>query len=500
MRIGKLYANNIKGFDNFEVECGDVNVAAGTNGSNKTSMLTLVTALFGDPGGKTNARILRADSDSGEIGAVIESDDRGENWEICREFKPGKVETPTIRSSITGKVGSPVAWLKPLIDKISIEPISRAMNAGEDEQTQILLSTIPMAVEPADLATAVGAVDVPGLKAHVANASRMSSGLDAIAACHKLIYDHRRDVNRDVKVKETHAAELLDSIPKSAGEDVDWSARAKVLQSDKDTAMRAQAAEEAEAERALASVKEKVRQDRQKIFDSLKEKCQQDQAAVDADIDARIKALEDERSNRLANLTESLNSNLEVERGGLASDIEKVTAAYQTGLQDIGTRCRPEIDKITEDLGAAQRSAEDQAGHANTRSIAAKNTKEADVLQAKSDAMTAALDRLDHLKTALLGRLDKEIPGLRVENGIISINGVALSEVNTAERAKFWLQIAVRRAGDLGIVVMDGAECFDPIQFPQICKAALATGCQFFFGRVDGEPFRIERINAGDLP
>jgi hypothetical protein len=477
MRIKSLSCRNIKNFSDYDVECGDVNVVAGKNAEGKTSVLTLVTALFGNLGSgkKGNPRILRAGADFGEISAVMVSDDRSESWNYSREFTPGKVGTPKISSSISGKIGSPVSFLQPLVDKISIEPISRAMNAPEDEQTQILLSTIPMAVDQSELATAAAGVSVPGLEAHIKNAPRMPSGLDAIEAIYKAIYDHRRDVNRDAKVKETHAKELLDGIPESAGvATYDWRARVAELERARNEVTREKDDKHAQSERQLNA-------DNSAIATAVRDGEKQ----IDDDIDAQIRELEAQRSSRKAEFNTSA---LESYREAMSNNRQRIEAIAQ--------QYDAKIEAAVKECAVANNHLMDQVGHDRTRAIAAQAQREATALQERSDAMTAALDRLEALKTTLLGRLDKEIRGLSVQNGVIHIKGVPLSELNTAERAKFWLTIGARRAGELGVVVADGMECLDDEQFKTVVKAMLGTGLQFFLGRVDSGNFRVERIDA----
>lgn len=475
MRISRLRAVNIKGFTDFEVDCADVNICAGINGSNKTSTITLITALFGNLGGKGNSRILRAGADSGEISATIESDDGGETWDYSREFNPGKIGPPVVRSSVTGKLGSPAEWLRPLIDKVSIEPISRAMNASEEEQTEILLSTIPMAVDQTDLETAAAGVDVPGLAAHLKNAQRLSSGLDAIAAVHKAIYDERTNVNRDCKTKTTHATELLDSIPKRVeGEDVNWQSRTAELHEEKIRKTREEADESREVERLCSAE-----------FSSVSDMRARLEEEIDREVDDQIKALEQKRASRKSEVSTDAQRQW-----------KKVTADKEERLTSIQKAYRPIMESLSAQHAESQRNWMEQGQHDSTRAIAARSARESGILKSKSEAMTVALDRLDNLKMSLLGRLDKEVPGMRVESGIISIDGVPLSEKNTAERVKFWLMIGARRAGELGVCCADGLECLDDFEFEKVSRAMLRTGLQWFLGRVDSKPFRVERINA----
>lgn len=473
MRIKSIRALNIKTFSDFSMECADVNVCSGMNAGGKSSALTLVTALFGTLGQKGDPNILRAGADRGEISATIENDDRTETWEVTRVFLPGKIETPRVVSSISGKIGSPVSWLAPLIDKVSLDPLSRAMSATPEEQTQILLETLPMAVDQKELDAAAAGVDVPGIKAHLQNASRLASGLDAINNVHTAIYDHRRDTNRDAKAKTINANELLSTIP-DGREGTNWKVRAEELQSALYSERNAETSEKTALDRDATERRTQLQtwQAEQDLI-------------VDRDIDARIKELEQERASRKSEVARIL-----------ADNMAEVNQVEQTQKEEIGTAHRVEIERLTGLLAEAKHNAEDQITHERSRQLSRKAQDESATLAAKSDAMTAALDRLDALRTSMLGRLDKEIRGLSLEKGIIYINGVPLSQLNTAEQSKFWIRIGARRASELGVVCIDGMECFDQKHFDAVVQSALGTGLQWFMGRVDDHPFRVEKYDA----
>lgn len=477
MRISSLSTANLKAFESFTMECSDVNIIAGQNAEGKTSVLAFITGLFG----KGNSRMLRPGCDSGFIKAKFISDDGEETWDVERIFEPGKVRAATVESSKTGKLGgakseiTAARFIEQIADSISIDPISRAMNASEADQVKILLETMPMKLEHGELEGAVaelGSTEVPGLAAHLSNATRLASGLDAIRATHKAIYDHRRDVNRDAKTKSTHAGELLAGIPEGQEDGIDWKENLDGVNAEIRQAEQQQAADRLQAEQEYAKFREVV-VERERV----------DNQRIDADIDERIKELEAERTNRKAIVSQ--------ERTAERDDLSKL---HQESIDEIVAKYKPDLDRLTAAQAVDQQRMTDQVRHNATRAIAVKNAKESDLLTQHSDKMTAVLAKLQELELTLLKR--SKIKGLTMREGIIYLDNMPLSEKNTAERAKFWLRIGAMRAGDLGVICADGMECLDAKTFDRVVESLKGSGLQWFLGRVDEKPFRIERINA----
>jgi hypothetical protein len=353
-----------------------------------------------------------------------------------------------------------------------------------------------MAIDQRELDTAADGVDVPGLKAHLQNACRLPSGLDAINNVHKAIYDHRRDVNRDAKAKTVNASELLATIPEGR-EGTDWRQRGEELQFLLDGERAAESAETLLLANAIAEANNKIDLDfgvdRKIIDDDIDPIIR----AIDQDVDEQIRLLEKSRADRKARS--------ETDRVERITDRTEIAAGQRRRLNEMKDRekesitiaHRAHIERISTELTEAKRNAEDQILHDRSRAIARKAEEEAAGLIAKSDAMSAALERLDNLRTAMLGRLDKEIRGLSLESGVIYIDGVPLDQLNTAERAKFWIKIGARRAGELGVLVVDGLECLDDNTFHAVAKSMANSGLQFFLGRVTNSPFSITSFNAG---
>jgi|SRR5579872_171289 len=469
MRLVSLSCRNIKGWDkDFHLSpIGDVVLVMGRNGENKTSVLALVTGLFG----KATTRMLRPGASEGEIRAVIEDD--GETLEIVRTFTPEKVKTPVVKSSTQGKIGAAAEYIKGIIDAVSIEPIGQAMNATEERQREILLETIKFDLDHDKLGSAVSeVVGVPNLSAVLQNAKKLPA-LDAIKVVEDLIYAARRDYNRDAKRERIHAEELRLTVTKAPeGEAEDWSTVALNL---------------SEQLEALAAEEQKLKRDADQIAAT-------DLREVESIATEEIAGIRGDYAEKIAALEKERDGKIEERRAILVGDQTTLREYLNNELQEIEEKIRPQRESLKEQRATAMTKAADQEQDYRSLQIAANADRSADQAEKKSDAITSSLKALEELRIGLLDSIPPEMKGLQFKDGVPWLDGTPLSEVNTEKRARFWAKVGALRAGDLGIVCFDGAECMDADHFKSFIKGAKATGLQWFVARVDDEPFRIEQL------
>ncbi len=465
MRLAQIAAQNAKGFENFDYTCADVNIITGRNGTGKTSVRDLVCALFSTEG---NRKLLRTGSESGYIMAVLEED--GETWTVRRDLKPGKVSEAKIKSSRAGTLGASATFLKRIMDPVAMDPLRKAMNASPKEQANILLETLPQALEQGSVLKAVdGVIQFPAKVADKIKAAEPREGLDAIRAAYDHIYETRRKFNGDAETKRTFAGQLRDAV-KEPPNGSDWGAEADR----KDRECRSLEDEKAGAER-----------DSLQQFHREKETAEQSHRGradeIDKDIDAKIEALERERKTRT-----------DASRAQSDKEVEAARESQKKRDQDKAAELDPKIAALRSEAAVARDRATKAAEDRRTIANAETAEREAAQHEEQSQKLTDALKRLKGLETKLLETLP--IPGLKIEGGAAYLNGVPLEEVNTAEQVKFWVKVMVRRAidRDLGVIVVDDAEHLDDINFPTLVEGAKRSGMQFFICKMEPHEFRIE--------
>lgn len=463
--IRQLGCKNIRGIHgDFAINPGQVTVFAGKNGTNKTSSLAVLHALFG----KANERMLRNGSSHGHATGVIEDLDSGESYTIRREFEPGRAKARQVTGSRVGRLGAGATFIEGIVNQTSMDPINRAMNASESEQAEILLQIMPLQLPEGALeaAAAPAAVD----KKLLAAAAQKKQALDAIKLVYDAIYDQRTDIGRSTREKRAYAKQLRESLG-PAGEDVDW--RAEVTRF---------AAELQAAATALGKLKTEAESDYAEFQRSVSVTASTERIAIDADIQAKIDELNRERERRKSEVDDR-------ER----IQLRKLEQSHQQNLKDLDEKHAPERDRLTREHAVAQQNADAQTRCATTRQHADEADKVAESGEAKSSELTKALNCLDKLRDGLLDSLPFKGLTFGKEDRLPYLNGVLLSDQNTQTQLDFWVRIAAEIASDLGIVVLDNTEHYDDEHFERLVDAAKKVeGIQWFFGRVDNKPFRVE--------
>lgn len=468
MRIESIKARNFKAFEDFQESFGEVNIISGRNGQGKSTILDMVYAAFVTDGGRN---LLRTGAEEGEFVVTLREDD-GEMIEIRRTLKPGSVSAPIVKSSKSGAMNAAASFLKTLVDTATMDPIRRVMLLPPAEQAKILLETIPLDLDHAELRSAVAGVKgCANLPAILKNAASLPA-LDAIKAVEEVVFKERTLVNRDVKTQTAHAQQLRSAVGLD-GDGTDWAAV------EEEKAKRS-AWVETESRREIAAADMDYSKDRESIMS----RQGIDLEEINADIDRRIKILEIDRNERKAERIVEAQEALDKIAAGRVARLAVINEKYAGERHELAVSQRVAREHAVRQAGAIQ--TKENAENAETQ---AKNSKSTAL------AMTAALESLDTLRGKLLEKLP--IPGLKVEGGCIYLNGVPLQEVNTGQQGRFWVSIAVRRAIDkgLGTVIIDDAEHFDDVNFPILLEGCKNSGLQFFIGRVAPHPFKIERWN-----
>lgn len=102
---------------------------------------------------------------------------------------------------------------------------------------------------------------------------------------------------------------------------------------------------------------------------------------------------------------------------------------------------------------------------------------------------------LAKLKNDLLSNLS--LTGLELIDGDIYYNDVIYDKLNTAQQIEFAVEIAKLRAGEVGIICVDGIERLDNETYTEFKKKAIESGLQLIVTKVTNGDLnlKIERCN-----
>lgn len=427
MKVSRLSIQNVLGVESLEIFPGSVTIIEGANGVGKTSVLEAIKA--GLVGG-TDATLIRNGSTSA---CVVFDLDNG--TEITRSWEQGGKSSVDAKNQAFGKLRSPATYVKGLADSLSLNPVS-FLAAPPEKRAAWLLEVLPVEVTDSELeACGVGPKPAPS-----------PNGLDRIAAAHKAIYDERTGVNRLLRDKKGTVAQLEKDAPPLSGED--WQSAASTAEAEREAALRTEGSELAALEqKAAAFIK-----------------------STEDEFNARIRAIELERDQKLT----ELRTLLEQRRA------------------EVKARHHADLERLAGVIATARERARQAEREANTRLVVDRSKKEIQNLEAESGRLSAVLYNLDALRTKALDKLP--IKDTEVRDGQIFVSGVPFDRLNRAKQVQFALNVARLRAGELPLCLVDGLECLDAETFQAFERMGPSSGLQLIVNRVTEGPLSVRTV------
>jgi hypothetical protein len=448
MKVSKVRIENILGIQELEFEAGAFNEISGRNGEGKTSALEAIKSVFA---GGHDATLLRNGAEKGEIVLVLD-DGTDIKKKVTEKGQTTVVERDGVRQP------NPATTIKMLTDLLSVNPLE-FLRAPAKKRVDVLLDSLPMTASAERLAEILGRqIDVKA----------SSHALETIALLHKEIFDDRTGTNRAVREKESTINQLAATLPDGpagtpAGDAAPLLDHLASLDSARDT--------------QLGRISTKL--------DSMRE-------TLNLEVEG-IRALSQQR-------IEALRQQIEDET---ASAAEKI-AVEKTAFGDAGRRAAEAREKaiakhaedrqgIASQLASIQASQSQAAKHEQTRATIKSMRAEADSLVDDAERQSSALAGLEAYKSELLASLP--ISGLEVRDGSIFRHGVIFDRLNTAQQVEIAIEIAKKRASELGVICVDGLELLDSRHFAEFKKQVMSSGLQLFVTRVTDGDFEVSSVS-----
>lgn len=502
MKIVRLELKNVLGIKELQLNPGQVNIISGGNQKGKTSILEAIEKVVRNT--ERRPRLVRDGSDEAIL--YIELDD---GTAIDRRIPV--IGSPRVTITKDGaRVSKPESTLRALVGQdgdLVFNPVD-FLAKKDKEQTEILLSLIPMRITQSDLQEWFGEVPEVNLNQHAIDV------LSYLAEKH--FYDRRAIANAAVKDCNNEIAALWEQLPDNYDGDhwrnvnigelwkaaqeaqkvINYRAEAQRLIDGQDEAVKAvQNRFSVEVNEAKEYAQFRI----QKLKDGVEEEKQAIKVEISS-IEEQIRQLEHQRIMLQKDL-ESFDekTSLRVET------IEKETAQK---LTDILTREQAEIENVQGRVAKA------------IQYLAENPAVEVDKLQAKAEEaeqMKGFIPLFDNMKrlerdlsdkVALAERLDQcvaiarqkpaellqeiELPvaGLGIDDKMqITVNGLPIRNLSTSQQIKLALDVARATAGTLKLICVDRWESLDPEQRKLFLQEIEGDGFQYF----------ISQVTEGDL-
>lgn len=445
MKISLVTIRDIMGIKELEFRPGaGFTELVGKNGLGKTSVLEAIKSVVK---GGHDATLLRDGAEKGEIVLVLD-----DGMEIKKTIRP---HTSNVEIKKDGRrQARPAELISKIADQLSTNPVE-FLTAKKDQRVSIFLESVPLKVDPAHLKQISG-IEVPGAE-HL-------HAYQVLETVHDQVYEDRRKTNVAIEEKEKTIKQLRLAMPDAPAGVVggEEELEAKLVQID--------ASKDAE----LSGVHDKL----QVFVNAMNSQIETSNAEYDAKILELQKQIDALRSDK-AGAVEAFRSR-----------IAGVTAKANAKREEIKTTHAAERQPIETQLAVLRTNRNAAAKREQTLETIKGMEGELELLRVDQKRQNKALDDINRYKSDLLKSLP--IPGVEVRSGEIYRDNVVFDRLNTQQRVDIAVELAKLRAGELGIVCVDGIECMDDEMFETFRKKAVDSGLQFVVSHVTNGPFDIK--------
>jgi len=329
----------------------------------------------------------------------------------------------------------PVAILDALRDIVSVNPVE-FIHADAKRRLEILLQALTFDLTDQQLSDAAGF-----------DCKVVGNPLECIGAVRKDLFNERTGINRAEKEKRATLNELSDAIPANVSADpteeiAKWQGVVSSAESIRDEAIAERDARKQEALWQAQAVRDSLIQAARDTFD-------EEQAQILLDYNASVEA-------------------------------SRTTCANQTG-------------QAKEKIATLQEQLKQKGRYEQQRDIIKKMEAEVEDLAQQATEKTQALERIDALKDSLLA--DLPFNGLTISEGEILLNGISFDRINSSDQVRFVMQLAALKAGEIGLICVDGLELIDAERYEKFKDVAVNMDVQFFVTRVSSEDFAVNSVS-----
>jgi DNA repair exonuclease SbcCD ATPase subunit len=441
LHVSHVRISNILGIQELEFAPGGFTEIVGSNGSGKSSTIEALRAALR---GGHDASLLRKGAERGEIVLVLD-----DGSQITKTVTADGTKINVVRDE--RRIGRPAEAVKALHDVLSVNPVE-FLRAPEKARVDALLQVMPIAVDAERLEQIAGDLVQPG------------AGIDQIEATKRAVFDERTAISRTARDKDGAIKQLRATLPKH------------VLESP-------------ETDATLVEQLNALDADRDAKFEAVVSRFAGDIKQVDETLDVlhgRIREIEEQARQAVARVSEDIATQKRLKADAIAlmdeakADVRakhaEARAVIQTKLEGIRDRHEQQAryDLTTENI---DRMGEELAD-----------------LKDRADGLSAALDALDAYKAELLASLP--IPGLEVVEGRLQRYGIPFDRLNTAQQVEIAVEIAKLRAGELGLICVDGLELLDQEHYDAFRTAAEASSLQLIVSRVGDGDLSVRTVGA----
>ena len=473
MKTTKIIIKNLFGIREAALDGRSVELA-GPKGSGKTSVLDAIRYALTNRSDRDY--IIHQGADEGEI--IIETDT---GLSIDRKIRTTKADTVKVRDGSMLQT-RPAEFLSGIFTPLQLNPVAFTQ-LSRQEKNRVILSLIDFRWDMNWIQEQFG--EIPK---GVDYSKHILEVLSDIQAESGVYFQSRQNLNRDIRNKQAFIADIAKDIPPHYD------------------AARWEAYPTREKYQELERIREaNSRIERAKAFRE--------------GFEAKKRGLEANRDIQLAAAAQDISA----QRESITGDIQRLEAQLSNAREKLGglaqrqkereeleqARFRESLAKLERDVGVADQyagqevqdtsalsaeldEAEQMRSHLNEYRRMRDMQTELDELTASSQALTDKIELARELPAAILAQASIPVEGLTVEGGVPLIHGLPISNLSDGELLELCVDITVSRPGQLGIILVDGAERLDSVSRERLYAKCKAKGLQLIATRVtDSEEMEV---------
>lgn len=473
MKTTKITIKNLFGVREVSLDGRSVELA-GPKGSGKTSVLDAIRYALTNRSDRDY--IIHQGADEGEI--IIETDT---GLSIDRKARTTKADTVKVREGNMLQT-RPAEFLSGIFTPLQLNPVAFTQ-LSRQEKNRVILSLIEFSWDMNWIREQFG--EIPQGVDYSKHILEVLSDIQAESGTY---FQSRQNLNRDIRNKNAFITDIARDIP--AGYDYDrWNSypigdKYRELERIRENNSRI---ERAKSFRANFDAKKRgLEADRDVAIGTIDRKIATERAELSGTIErmrAQIEAAEDKLSG------------IDQRRAALVAAEE---ARYQEALakleRDTGVADRYAGQEPADAtaLAAELNEAEAMRKHLNEYQRMVAMQKEVEGLTEQSTELTRKIELARELPSHILAQASIPVEGLTVEDGVPLIHGLPISNLSDGELLELCVDITVSKPGQLGIILVDGAERLDSESRERLYAKCKAKGLQLIATRVtDSEEMEV---------
>lgn len=462
MNITQITIKNILGIKELEIKPGMVTEIAGRNGAGKTSVLGAIRAALG-AGDFPSAQLIHQGSETGEIVIVLD-----DGTTVTRRVKPDGTDVK-VTDAEGNKFSKPQSVLDSLYAVTQVNPMRllQTDKKSRDERTRVVLESLPLEISREKILELT-----PSLASQIKNIDIARHGLAVLDDIEKRVFERRTDINRDFKKVGMSIITMKEALPPEEGEKVDPVLRLTELRNKKEALDKKREAYIAEFEATRREARENAM----------------------SKYDAQMRVAEDARAEAVRIANEAY------EHARLASaeikdrTLQEAEATYERQRAEKQTAYEDRMTPISQELGRLEEQSRNQASIDAQRAILAQMEAESLELATTADKLTAEIEAVRNFRKKSTATFP--IQGLAINEGEVFYQDLAFDQLNTAKRIELAVALAVHKAGQLGVICVDGCESLDAKTFSVLEDTCSKANLQMICTRVTDAPLSVNVLEA----